>query len=94
MSVLQKVFYFVLLFTGSYSFTDTPTAPPKYVLNLDLPEEQRWTNIVKDYKPLVHDLKTVIRQACLFTSLITEVRTRVFPTFGYCFLSLCIKCHH
>lgn len=39
------------------------TRPPKtYVVNLDLPEEQRWVRVVQDHKEIVQDIHTMFRK--------------------------------
>lgn len=50
-----------MLVLVSLCLGETPTAPPKYVVNLDLPEEQRWTQVVKDYPKLPEMIQTVIK---------------------------------
>ena len=38
------------------------TRPPKkYVVNLDLPEEERWTAVVNDHKDLIKIVHTMFR---------------------------------
>lgn len=40
-----------------YSVAGDGTRPPKqYVVNLDLPEEQRWTQVVMDHTEIIKDI--------------------------------------
>lgn len=40
----------------------TQTAPPKkYVVNLDLPAEKRWQDVVLDNKEIVNDVHSVLK---------------------------------
>ena len=38
------------------------TRPPKtYVVNLDLPEEQRWVQVIQDHMDLIQDVQIMFR---------------------------------
>ena len=40
----------------------TGTRPPKkYVVNLDLPDQERWVQVAKDHKWIVKDVHTMFR---------------------------------
>lgn len=62
--VSVKVFLFsALSFLVVGSNVPTGIRPPKkYVVNLDLPEEQRWTQIVLDHQEVVKDVHIVLRK--------------------------------
>ncbi|XP_064595722.1 N-acylethanolamine-hydrolyzing acid amidase-like [Liolophura sinensis] len=51
-----------MLVLVSLCLGETPTVPPKYVVDLDLTEEQRWTHVVKDYPELPEMIQTVIKK--------------------------------
>ncbi|KAK3098609.1 hypothetical protein FSP39_021198 [Pinctada imbricata] len=51
---------FLVCFTLGASPPDNPVAPPRYQINLDLPEEQRWTELMKNYAQIGPDAYNVI----------------------------------
>jgi hypothetical protein len=50
-----------VVFCGVSCYPDVPKAAPQYTINLDLPEEDRWTHVVKDYQQIVPDVYNVFK---------------------------------
>ncbi|ESO99142.1 hypothetical protein LOTGIDRAFT_84289, partial [Lottia gigantea] len=50
----------VLSLCSTPVFCDVPTIPGRYILNLDLPPEQRWNDIVPKYKEAVKDMHDLL----------------------------------
>lgn len=50
-----------VVFCGVSCYPDVLRKPPQYTINLDLPEEDRWTNVVKDYHQIVPDVYNVLK---------------------------------
>ena len=49
------------------------TRPPKtYVVNLDLPEEQRWVQVVNDHREILQDIQIMFRY-CLLVNFFREL---------------------
>lgn len=46
-------------------FSSDPVNPPAFVVNLDLPEEQRWTEVALKYKQLVPDIYAIMKYVIL-----------------------------
>ncbi|XP_062575232.1 N-acylethanolamine-hydrolyzing acid amidase-like [Saccostrea cucullata] len=49
----------IITFYHVSCYPDNMTTPPKYTINLDLPEEERWIKVSKDHKEIVPDVYNV-----------------------------------
>ena len=62
MMLLKAITIFsVLFFTVLGQEIISARPPKKYVVNLDLPEEERWVQVVQDHKEIVKDAHTMFR---------------------------------
>ena len=54
--------HFALLSSVFGASTPTTTRAPKhYVLSFDVPDEQRWTQVVLDHKEIVKEFHTIFK---------------------------------
>lgn len=52
----------LIIFAGLALYARAQTAPPKkYTVNLDLPPEKRWQDVVLDNKIIVKDVHEVLK---------------------------------
>ncbi|CAC5395769.1 NAAA [Mytilus coruscus] len=57
-----SAFLILLSITCINGFSGDAVNPPAFVVNLDLPEEQRWTEVALKYKQLVPDIYAIMKQ--------------------------------
>ena len=71
----------------------TTTDPKKYVISLDLPPEQRWTHVVKDYSKEIKEVIMEFRyvRVCLVSrkidvsvAVITDSSVVIYHVFCFC----------
>jgi hypothetical protein len=63
MTVIMKLLLvsFLSLVLCSLGRTREPTLAPTYVVNLDLPPEERWTQVTKDYVVYIKHIRAELR---------------------------------